>query len=828
VAVHSGNIEITTAKARIYHPQRPLAHPALDLEIIFVFDGKLEVREGQRIRCLKEPDVLLLNPPSSPFQRTIAQPIRISPLGDCFFLLLKIVPSLLLSAFDGTVPVFDCDSTVQNKDFTVLRGILTEIASADTEGETEGETGLMFYSRLYRILEELRAHFTAKKNDGAHEDGEDAKRRREILAYLKKHFRYPISLDNMAEHFALSPEYFSRYFKKLFSVNFHTYLKRFRLENALKDLAVTDKPVTATAYDNGFPNLTAFTKVVREETGQIPTDYRKSHRIKEQEEAHRAEEAARNIDYSLAKEKLSRFTGEKTGPMVAKQTISVQAGSGVSFERPWQEVINLGFATDFEKSDFMSQIMLLQKESPFRYGRFQGLFGNAMLSLNEKAEYHFAKTDKLIDFLYAVRLLPFIELGSKPNKVNKTDGAFVFNKNDEIKNISIGEYEKIIADFLKHAVSRYGIQEVSRWRFEYWLPTGDIVWYTGENIKTYIEQFARVKRTIKNIVPAAPLGGPGFCLVRYEDMETLGSILNGLKLKDVSPDFISFYLYAYKYKPVNAEEEDEFLTIWAKNELSNKIAHIKNYVEGIYKDRRNETMENIPMKNFFVTEWNIDFSCRSLIHDNLMKAPFIIQNSIDVIGNIDALSYWLASDISVEYTDSDAPLFGGAGLISRHGIRKPAFFAFQFLSQLGEKLLAKGDGYIITAKSEHEFAAIIFNYKYIGGRLSPVKHFWDIPGNISEYLENQENCSFALEIHNITAGRYKLRQHILNSRHGNVYDAWMGLSAINNPKPNETAWLEQTCVPDLKITFLEARENIMIDCELDPNEVRLLEISLIL
>jgi hypothetical protein len=166
LAVHSGNIETTTGQARIYHPQRPLVHPALDLEIIFVFDGELEVREGQRTRRLKEPDVLLLNAPSSPFQRAIARPITINPLGDCFFLLLKIAPSLLLSAFDGTVPVFDCDSTVQNKDFTVIRGILAEIASAGAERGKEGcETGLMFHSRLYRVLEELRAHFTAQRDD---------------------------------------------------------------------------------------------------------------------------------------------------------------------------------------------------------------------------------------------------------------------------------------------------------------------------------------------------------------------------------------------------------------------------------------------------------------------------------------------------------------------------------------------------------------------------------------------------------------------------------------------------------------------------------------
>jgi hypothetical protein len=53
------------------------------------------------------------------------------------------------------------------------------------------------------------------------------------------------------------------------------------------------------------------------------------------------------------------------------------------------------------------------------------------------------------------------------------------------------------------------------------------------------------------------------------------------------------------------------------------VAYIKNYMEeigkGIQDDHREDSQQNL----FFATEWNIDFSCRSLIHDNLLKAPFI-------------------------------------------------------------------------------------------------------------------------------------------------------------------------------------------------------------
>jgi beta-xylosidase len=250
-------------------------------------------------------------------------------------------------------------------------------------------------------------------------------------------------------------------------------------------------------------------------------------------------------------------------------------------------------------------------------------------------------------------------------------------------------------------------------------------------------------------------------------------------------------------------------------------------VENLCRDLKNGIKDSFP-NLFYVTEWNMDFSCRNLIHDSLLKASFILQNAIDSIDQVDVLSYWLASDISVEYTDSDAPLFGGPGLISRHGIRKPAFFAYQFLSKLGDRLLVKGNGHIVTAKSEHEFVAILFNYKDINSRFKFADQIRAMSGDLSGCLEDLENYFVSLEIRNIAAGRYKLRQHILNSHYGSVYDTWLGLSAAENLQSSEASWLERTCAPNLRIDFLEGKESLFIECDLEPNEMRLLELSLIL
>jgi hypothetical protein len=69
---------------------------------------------------------------------------------------------------------------------------------------------------------------------------------------------------------------------------------------------------------------------------------------------------------------------------------------------------------------------------------------------------------------------------------------------------------------------------------------------------------------------------------------------------------------------------------------------------------------------------------------------------------------------------------------------------------------------------------------YINNHLRFAEQIWYISGDINDYLEGSEKCAFSLEIRNVPPGRYRLRQHILNSHYGSVYDTWMGLSAVKN------------------------------------------------
>jgi xylan 1,4-beta-xylosidase len=55
------------------------------------------------------------------------------------------------------------------------------------------------------------------------------------------------------------------------------------------------------------------------------------------------------------------------------------------------------------------------------------------------------------------------------------------------------------------------------------------------------------------------------------------------------------------------------------------------------------------------------------------------------------MSYWVFSDIFEEAGPPPTPFHGGFGLLNLQGIRKPAYFAFQFMNRLGPTALRNAD-----------------------------------------------------------------------------------------------------------------------------------------
>ncbi len=106
------------------------------------------------------------------------------------------------------------------------------------------------------------------------EKRETLERLEEMIEYIELHHKEPVSLKEIASHFYLSREYFSRFFRKNMGVTFTRYLNQVRLMHIYQEICNTDTGIMELAGEHGFTNYKLFNKMFREVYGCTPREIR--------------------------------------------------------------------------------------------------------------------------------------------------------------------------------------------------------------------------------------------------------------------------------------------------------------------------------------------------------------------------------------------------------------------------------------------------------------------------------------------------------------------------------------------------------------------------
>lgn len=101
-------------------------------------------------------------------------------------------------------------------------------------------------------------------------------KQKEMITYIYKHYDEELKLKDVAKHFFVSEEHFSRMFKKSFGSNFTTFLTRYRLYKAYEDIINSTNSIQDIAVKHGFPNVKSFISQFKEKYGYTPLQYRKN------------------------------------------------------------------------------------------------------------------------------------------------------------------------------------------------------------------------------------------------------------------------------------------------------------------------------------------------------------------------------------------------------------------------------------------------------------------------------------------------------------------------------------------------------------------------
>lgn len=748
--------------------------------------------------------------------------------------------------------LYICNSSLnENSSYHSLRRIFAKIMFEYSNRESGYELQIM--SLVYQLIYLLNKNFLLTETQHMQtldiQGSKYNERVSNILAYIKQNYFEPVSLQDVAASQYLTPEYLSKFFKNQMGVTFTRYLNEFRLSQAVKELMGTDNSVTKVAMNNGFPNLASFNKIFKEVYNTTPAEYRSEVRKKQSlsSEKSNVDSEIINVEYREALEQLTKYVASDEALVTKGKNyeflgnVSVDVAVNVNQERAvshsWRNMINLGYASDGLRSDLQQHLTDIQNTVKFKYARFQGVFSDEMLvdsdETEDKTTYNFSKIDKVIDFLYSIGLKPFIELGDKAKVLNLVSDKIMYFRPSTHKERSFKESLDLLEKFIIHCVNRYGIDEVSQWYFEIW-KKGDIdyVFWDGD-FDEYIDVFQAYLKIIKQVVPGAKVGGPG--LNPEMNMKWLIKLLKLWQKRGVRPDFFSLTLYPYdliedsivcKLDTDNDRERKDHnreLISYKKRLLPSRDENfIKVNLDKVLKIL-NEAGIAIP--EIHVTEWNCSISHRHPANDTTFKGAYIVKNIIDNLDSTNNFGYWLCSDISGELKDSKNLLYGDMGLISANGIKKPGFYAYEMLSKLGNSLIDKGDGYIITSKSPFSYEIITYNYKHFGYLYCLNEETEVSFDQYYDIFEDQKDLHLRINLKEIKNGRYRIKKYTLNRKHGSIFDEWLDMNAVYNIRKNEIDYLKQICVPKQFISYRENAEELIIESHLEPHEVNLYEIT---
>jgi xylan 1,4-beta-xylosidase len=813
-----------------------LQHAHKEIELVYVIKGSLRVNVSDKIVQMKSSDFIIIN--SNEFHSFQSE-------EDDLFILIHFNYSELSSLLAQNILLFSCNSTEHTYPYDQkLRFAIEQLLTVYINQSNDSQ--VVFFEKVFKLISILELNYLQhidKLNLEGYKPTKGANDRlTDILNYIHSNYHDPLTLDEVARVHFISVPYLSKIFKKQTGKTFSKYLNEIRLAHAVNELTNSNKSMTRIALDNGFPTITAFNRSFNEKYDIKPGEYRRNMVVKEETEKNEdfsnennnnkemSESLLELRKYLHSKELVKELTVPENRDEI-RSVVTIKSENTDSILKYWNKVINIGLAKDLLNSAMQEQIHLMQSDIGFTYARIWGLLSEDMQVENrfgESISYHFAITNHLLDFLIKNKLKPFIEFGPKPKLISKTVGQAIFVENASER--SLEDWKKLIRAFLLHCSERYGIEEVETWYFEIWRKPpamqneGDFFDNLKKNnlqhashFKEYFNEFSEFKKVIKEIVPMAKVGGCGLSIDLEGDKFDL--LLEQWKLEEIQPDFLSVYLY-----PIEINQDKTSI----KNLQSTNTNYIKNKLIQVRKTLKKTGFKDLELN---VTEWNISVSNRNYLHDSCFKAAYLIRNITEIINQnqVNMLGYWLFSDISSDFRDTKHLLHGGAGLVTKSGIKKPSYHAFVLLKQLGNILVAKGDHYIVTKKSGDRYQVLCFNYKHFN-----YSYYLQPEGSTGIYeqydiFENKDPLNITLEIQGINNGKYRVKEFRLNRHHGSVLDEWLEFGAVDEMMADEVSYLRKICVPNMKVEFASVEnQSIVLKGELEPHEVRLFELNLFL
>ncbi|HSE24180.1 MAG TPA: hypothetical protein VLB68_21110 [Pyrinomonadaceae bacterium] len=364
-----------------------------------------------------------------------------------------------------------------------------------------------------------------------------------------------------------------------------------------------------------------------------------------------------------------------------------------------QLVVGAGRAAEGLRADWQRDLKLVHQECGFEYVRFHGLLQDELGVYSEDRNgnplYNFQYVDAVYDSILNAGMRPFVEFGFMPEKLATGSKSIFWWKGNITPPRDYAKWEALIHSLVQHWTDRYGLAEVRRWYFEVWNePNLKDAFWSGDQAE-YFKLYDVTVKAVKSVSMDYRVGGPATA-GRAWVPETIGHAVQA----GVPLDFVTTHDYGVSGRGVDAEGNQQLF-------LDTSADAIYSGVRAIRAQIKASAMPNLPLH---YTEWSTSYSPRDPIHDAYLSAAYIVSRLKGAEGNADSMSYWTFTDIFEENGPVPSPFHGGFGLINFQGLRKPSFYAYQFLNRLGNEELESTDQDSWATRGNRGVQILFWNY----------------------------------------------------------------------------------------------------------------------
>jgi xylan 1,4-beta-xylosidase len=385
-----------------------------------------------------------------------------------------------------------------------------------------------------------------------------------------------------------------------------------------------------------------------------------------------------------------------------------------AFPHFWEQMFGSGRAILSLRENYRQDLQAVRQITGFQYVRFHAIFHDEVGVYDEDKQgqpvLNFSYVDQIYDGLFANGVRPFVELSFMPNKLAAKPILQAFwYKPDVAPPKDWEKWDNLIAQFTKHLVDRYGIDEVSQWYFEVWNEPNIDFWGGDPKQATYWDLYDHTARSVKAVSPRLRIGGPATAQAAWAD-----AFIQHCAANQVPVDFVSTHVYG------NDQAKDVFGT----DENIPRDKMVCRAVKKVHDQIAASSMPNLPL---IWSEFNASYFNEPAVTDASYMGPWLADTLRQCDGLVDMMSYWTFSDVFEEQGVVKTPFYGGFGLMAEDGIPKPAFNVFKILHRLGERRIdVNSDSALLTRKKDGSLVLALWNYappEHAGAAKTVTLHF---------------------------------------------------------------------------------------------------------